>query len=129
MNNNISNIYPGISTNFPSVPIYTNENMHQIPNQTTTKSIKFPLEQSYIENILKINKGKKVDIYITFTDSNEWRDKVFSGIIEQTGHDYIILSDPKTGAWYLLQTMYLNYIKFMEPINYNQEFLTSPQIS
>ena len=42
-----------------------------------------PLEQSYIENILRLNKGKRVNVYMSYADSNEWRDKVYSGIIEE----------------------------------------------
>ena len=45
------------------------------------------MQQSYIENILRNNKGKKVRIYTSFPDSNEWKDKVFEGTIEQAGRD------------------------------------------
>ena len=82
-----------------------------------------PMEQSYIENILRLNKGKKVEIYTTFPDANEWRDRVFKGIVEQSGKDHIILSDPSTGEWYLILMIYVDYIKFDERINYSQEFI------
>mgnify|MGYP003310460924 CR=1 FL=1 len=42
-----------------------------------------PDEQSYIENILRNNIGKKVKAYVSFSDSNEWKDKIFEGIIEE----------------------------------------------
>ena len=61
-----------------------------------------PMEQSYIENILRLNKGKKVNVYMSYSDSVEWRDKMYSGIIEQAGRDHLIISDPSTGKWYLL---------------------------
>lgn len=115
------NYYKG---NFPNNPIYTG-NM-AIPNQQTIMPIKnydLPIEQSYIENILRLNKGKKVEIYMTFPDSTEYRDKAFSGIIEQSGRDHIILSDPSTGKWYLLLMIYVDYIKFDEKINYSAEFI------
>jgi spore germination protein Q len=79
-------------------------------------------EQSYIENILKLNKGKKVEVFMTFADSNEWRDRIFKGIIEETGKDHIILSDPTSGNWYLLFFMYVNFIKFEEDINISETF-------
>ena len=55
---------------------------------------------------------------MTFPDSVEWRDKVFTGILEQSGRDHIIISDPKTGKWQLLLMIYVSYITFEETINY-----------
>lgn len=84
-----------------------------------------PLEQSYIENILRLNKGKKVRVHQTFPDSNEWRDIEFKGIIEQSGRDHIILSDPTTGVWQVLLMIYVDYISFDEAINYDKDFYPS----
>lgn len=104
---------------FPGTPIYQGNNV--MPNQQYL-SDDLPSEQSYIENILRINRGKKVEIYMTFPDS-DIKDKMFAGIIEQSGRDHIILSDPNTGKWYLLLMIYVDYIKFDEKINYSKEFL------
>ncbi len=60
--------------------------------------------------------------YMAFPDSIEWRDKVFTGIIEQAGKDHIIISNPQDGKWYLLLLIYLNYVEFEERINYIKEF-------
>lgn len=104
---------------FPGTPIY--QGGTTIPNQQYL-SDDLPSEQSYIENILRINKGKRVEIYMTFPDASD-KDKIFVGIIEQAGRDHIILSDPTTGKWYLLLMIYVDYIKFDEKINYSKEFL------
>ena len=77
-----------------------------------------PMEQSYIENILRLNKGKKVNVYMSYSDSVEWCDKMYTGIIEQAGRDHLIISDPSTGKWYLLLMIYLDYVEFNEKINY-----------
>lgn len=77
-----------------------------------------PIEQSYIENILRRNIGKKVTAYVSFSDSEEWKDKKFKGIIEQAGKDHLIISDPNTGKWYLLLLIYLDYVEFEDRINY-----------
>ena len=53
------------------------------PNDVITKSsppgnissMSIPLEQSLIENILRLNKGSEVCVYASYPDSNEWRDK------------------------------------------------------
>lgn len=79
-----------------------------------------PMEQSYIENILRNNKGKKAKVYMSFPDSVNWRDKEFIGIIEQAGRDHVIISDPTTGKWYLLLMIYLDYVEFDEKIKYKK---------
>ncbi len=79
-------------------------------------------EQSYIENILRLNKGKKAKAYFSFPDSNEWRDKVFEGIIEEAGKDHLVMSDPKTGKWSLILLIYLNFVEFDEKINYSHAY-------
>ena len=96
-------------------PVYPNG---YVDNGSTT----FDDEQSYIENIIRLNKGKIGRFYMTFPDSLEWRDRVFSGIIEQSGKDHIIISDPTTGKWYLLLFIYLDYVEFDEKINYIKSF-------
>ena len=122
---NQNSFFPGANqaNNFSGTPIYSNSGI--IPNQQNVPTMAgdFPLEQSYIENILRLNKGKKVDVYMTFPDSTEWRDLKFSGIIEQAGRDHIIISNPSNGEWYLLLTIYIDYFKFYEKINYSQEFI------
>ena len=70
----------------------------------------------------KLEKGKKVKVYASYPDSNEWRDKIYTGIIEQSGRDHLILSDPSTGLWYLIRMLYVNYIEFDERINYNPDY-------
>ena len=96
-------------------PVYPNG---YVDNGSTT----FDDEQSYIENIIRLNKGKIGRFYMTFPDSLEWRDRVFSGIIEQSGKDHIIISDPTTGKWYLLLLIYLDYVEFDEKINYSHAY-------
>ena len=75
-----------------------------------------PMEQSYIENILRLNKGSKVSAYASFPDSNEWRDKIFTGTIEQAGRDHLIISNETN--WYLIPLIYINYVEFDEKIIY-----------
>ena len=96
-----------------------------VPNQQASpqNNYELPMEQSYIENILRLNRGKKVRVHYTVPDSTEWRDLEFRGIVEQSGRDHIILSDPNTGDWQLLFMIYVVYISFDEKINYSTEFI------
>jgi spore germination protein Q len=122
MNNNYLN-----SNSYQGTPLYSSSGIIT-PNQTTapTTNLEYiPDEQSYIENILRVNKGKKVSIYQSFADANNWKDRIFTGIIEQSGRDHIILSDPITGKWYLLLMIYVNFIEFDEPINTVSQFYPS----
>ncbi|EIT83695.1 spore coat protein gerQ [Fictibacillus macauensis ZFHKF-1] len=85
-----------------------------------------PIEQSYIENILRMNKGKVATIYQTFEGSDKWNSKVFRGVIEAAGRDHIILSDPQTGKRYVLLMVFVNYISFDEKINYSPDYQGPP---
>ncbi len=80
------------------------------------------IEESYIENILRMNRGKMATIYMTFENNSQWNAKVFKGIIENAGRDHIIISDPQTGMSYLLQMVKLDYITFDESIIYAYPF-------
>lgn len=78
-----------------------------------------PIQQSYIENILRLNRGKLAKVYMTFENNNEWNAKIFRGIIEAAGRDHIILSDPDTGHRFLLLMIYLDYVEFDQELNYS----------
>ncbi len=119
--NNFSN-----QGSFPGTPLYVDGKA--VPNQDTTSYTQsYPpiYEESYIENILRLNKGKQVEIYTSYPDASEWHDRIFKGIIEQSGRDHIILSDPNTGNWFLVLMIYVNYIKFNEQISYASDFYPS----
>jgi spore germination protein Q len=83
-----------------------------------------PLEESYIENILRLNRGKVATVYMTFEGNNQ---KVFKGVVEAAGRDHIILSDPQTGKRYILLMVYLDYITFDEEIEYTYPFAGGQQ--
>lgn len=88
-----------------------------------------PVEQSYIENILRLNKGKLATVYATFENNTEWNAKIFKGIIEAAGRDHLILSDPQTGERILLPMVYLDYVTFSEEIEYEYPFGAGPGLS
>lgn len=112
--------YPGINQNNGQLTamggVATNPNPNGYGDQMLN------IEQSYIENILRLNRGKLATFYFSFPDSVDWRDKTFTGIIEAAGRDHIIISDPNTGKWYLLLMIYLNYVDFDEKINYSDQY-------
>ena len=100
----------------PTFPTATTNNYQ---DNISTNGQELAMEQSYIENILRLNKGKKVKAYVSFPDSIDWKDSIFTGIIEQAGRDHLIISDPSTGKWNLILMIYLNFVEFEERINYS----------
>jgi spore germination protein Q len=77
-----------------------------------------PLEMSYIENILRFNRGKTARFYMTYENNPEWPAKVFEGVIEEAGRDHIIISSPQVGRNYLLLMVNLDYVEFEDEIDY-----------
>lgn len=91
----------------------------QLPNQFDQTN---PFtQQSYIENILRMNYGKVATIYMNFENS-QWGSKVFKGIVQAAGPDHIILKDVSSETRYILLTIYLCYITFDEKIEYEYPF-------
>ncbi|MCQ6558764.1 spore coat protein GerQ [Paenibacillus mendelii] len=80
------------------------------------------VEESYVENILRLNRGKMATFYMTYENNREWNAKIFRGIIEAAGRDHIIISDPSTGMRYLLLTLNLDYVTFDGPVAYEYPF-------
>lgn len=127
-----------MNNGFYQNPVFPGTSLNNTPNQQTVPSYDNSQknvfngnnvieEQSYIENILRINKGKMAKLHVTVPGSVEWQDRVFTGIIEQAGRDHVILSNPNTGEWYLILIIYLDFVTFDEPINYSPQFATPPK--
>ncbi|MBR7879511.1 MULTISPECIES: spore coat protein GerQ [Bacillus amyloliquefaciens group] len=113
---------------FPGQPQQQGGGSFQIPSgPSSSQNVPgmLPIEESYIENILRLNRGKTATIYMTFENSKEWNSKIFRGVIQAAGRDHIIISDPKTGTRYLLLTIYLDYITFDEEIAYTYPYSMS----
>ena len=89
---------------FKGQPIYSNEN---IPNA---------LNNNYDIKYTNYNKGKKINIYASFSNINEIKE--FKGILEYSDTSNIVLSNPTDGKWYLIPKKYIDYIVFEEAINY-----------
>ena len=75
-------------------------------------------EQSYIENILRNNIWKKVKVHCSFSDSIEWRDRVFEGLIEHAGRDNLVLNDIDNNINYLILMIYVDFVEFNDEITY-----------
>lgn len=93
-------------------------------NLMTPSGMVFPLsnEQSFIENILRLNLGKVGTFYMTYENNSEWNAKKFRGVLEAAGRDHIIISDPRTGMRTILLMVNLDYATFDEPLSYQYPY-------
>jgi spore germination protein Q len=114
--------YPQRPTAPPSVPPGTPYQGGQITPPAPTIPGLLPLEQSYIENILRFNLGKTGTFYMTYENNTQWNAKIFKGKIEAAGRDHIIISDTTTGMRYLLLMVNLDYVTFDEVLNYTSPY-------
>ena len=90
----------------PTFPTITNEQIRE--NNTNYMSISNNLFD--FNKVLKSNIGRKINL-----NSND--NKQISGIIENVGNDYIIISEPSSGKWYIIKLKDLSYMEFEEKIN------------
>lgn len=108
--------YPfGSPVPVPSGPTYTNPLMPLGTGQQLLTGVR---EESFIENILRLNKGKVGTFYFTYQGNNQWNAMVYHGRVETAGRDHIIISDPDSGKRYLLMMANLDWVEFDERINY-----------
>ncbi|WP_256702237.1 spore coat protein GerQ [Paenibacillus sp. P32E] len=75
-------------------------------------------EQSYIENIFRLNLGKVGTFYFTYENNKDWNAKVYTGVLEAAGRDHIIISDKTTGQRIVLLMVNFDYATFDEPLVY-----------
>lgn len=124
MNNNYypQNIPPIIPSRVNNVNSNQNAtpNINTLPNLTNIPGLNNPLNNQesteYVDNIFKLNIDKEATFYLSFSDSIEWRDKVFTGIIRDSGKDYVLLEN--NGTWTIIWMIYINFATFNTPINY-----------
>ncbi len=117
---NIPQPYPPTPTTTQQIapPNPTTQIPYQQPYSPNPFNPSKRVEESYIENILRLNRGKLGTFYMTYSDSNEWRDRIYKGVIEAAGIDHIVISDPRDGKRYILLNIYLDWVEFNEEINY-----------
>lgn len=92
------------------------------PGQPQIPTAPVLVEQSYIENILRLNLGKKASVYCTFEGNKEWNAKVFTGTVEAAGRDHVIIKDENSITRFLIPMVFVNYVTFEGPMNYSYPF-------
>jgi spore germination protein Q len=77
-------------------------------------------EESYIENILRLNRGKPGTFYFSFDNTGPGGNstRVVRGVVEAAGRDHVILSELSTNHRFLFPMIYFDYAEFDEQLNY-----------
>ncbi|WP_379127067.1 spore coat protein GerQ [Paenibacillus sp. sgz500958] len=108
----------GMQPQMTSTPPPVTSGSPMTPGGTVIPTTAPVFEQSYIENILRLNLGKVGTFYMTYENNKDWNAKIFKGVLEAAGRDHIIISDPKTGQRIMLLMVNFDYATFDEPLIY-----------
>lgn len=74
-------------------------------------------ERMFSEDLLSRNIGKKVTVYLTYENNEQWNAQVVTGVIREVGRDFVLLRESKTGKDIMLLNININYIVFEQPAN------------
>ncbi len=92
-------------------------NPYLVREDNNTPVLNQAIEQTYIENILRVNIGKKGTFYFSYTGSKQWNDRIYTGTILQAGRDHFIIRDDN-GRNIMLLLVYLLWAEFEQPLDY-----------
>lgn len=120
------------SGQFPNFQFPTGQ-MNTPPNQGASQGMINPMrsaatlrEESYIENILRLNRGKIGTFYFTIPsgevgeNQNGGTTRVVRGAVVEAGRDHAIIAEADTGHYYLFPMIYFDFAEFNEPLTYLQ---------
>lgn len=96
-----------MNNNIYTNPRYLNPNQ-MIPNINMNNNY----DSSFVEDYLKKNIGKIIEAHVSFCDSIEWRDSLFTGRIEAVGKDYIAINNNLNT--FVIWNIYIDYIVIKE---------------
>ncbi|SIT70056.1 spore coat protein GerQ [Edaphobacillus lindanitolerans] len=114
------------------VQYYWNPNIRPVPmqpampQQTVPPPVTLPAgrppargEESYIENILRLNRGQPGTFHFSFEHGERGTTtKVIRGFVEAAGRDHVILREARTDHRFLFPMIYFDYAEFDEELNY-----------
>lgn len=96
-----------------------------MPNSSMPGVAGIQREESYIENILRLNRGKPGTFYFSFDNAVAGSNtRAVRGVVEAAGRDHVILRDLKNNHRFLFPMIYFDYAEFDEELSY---FTQSPQ--
>lgn len=84
------------------------------------RPVSLPREESYIENILRLNRAKAGTFHFSFEHALETgkNTKTVRGYVEAAGRDHVILREAKSDHRFLFPMIYFDYAEFDEELEY-----------
>ena len=81
-----------------------------------------PIDQNdYLTKFMEGHIGQKVKVYCSFTDSAQWHDMIFEGLVWGAGDDNLFIYDKKKNIHTLIMAVYILYIEFEDIENKNSK--------
>ena len=96
---------------------YKNNILPNLSNSFNSNNLNAEKKPIFAEDILSKNKGKDIKVYMSFTDSKEWCDRVFEGYLDLWGRDFILLYDKNNNRRYMVWNLYIDFIEFSDIVN------------
>jgi spore germination protein Q len=101
------------------------QNQHVAPPQVTIPAGGRPpgppqREQSYIENVLRLNIGQPGIFYFSFERAlaEAVNTRNITGSVEAAGRDHVIVKEAATGRQFLFPMIYFDYAEFLGDVKY-----------
>ena len=90
-----------------------------VPIPSNLQGAAIPREESYIENILRLNRGKPGTFYFSFDNAVAGSNtRAVRGVVEAAGRDHVILRELKNNHRFLFPMIYFDYAEFDEQLVY-----------
>lgn len=105
---------PYVNNNMPDYPMPMNENQPSGNMMPRPEKPAMDNDPNCMTELCKLNRGKSVTVYCTFTDSAEWHDKVFKGILFSASDDNIIIYNQQDGKYTIIVSVYVNFVEFYD---------------
>lgn len=89
-----------------------------------------PGEQSYIENILRLNIGEPGIFHFSFANTlgEVMNTRNIVGSVEAAGRDHVIINETATGNSFLFPMIYFDYAEFEGQMNYFPQTIQTREI-
>jgi spore germination protein Q len=99
---------------------YWTPSTQSMPPQYAQNTAPAQREESYIENILRLNRGKPGTFYFSFNNSTtpQVNNVTVRGVVEAAGRDHAIIRELQTNHRFLFPMIYFDYAEFDEELAY-----------
>lgn len=87
-------------------------------------------EQSYMENILRLNIGEPGIFHFSFTHTLEETLNVrnVAGAVVEAGRDHVIIKEESSDHYFLFPMIYFDYAEFLGEVNYFPQTIQPRQV-